>query len=67
MILILSSSQGFSRILMENAEPEESTAQSEQEFADRYRETIGIMDYKEPGPNTNPRTGYIFCPPPQPY
>ncbi|KAK9036062.1 hypothetical protein V6N11_078083 [Hibiscus sabdariffa] len=63
MLLILSSSsQGFGRILMEL---EESTAQLE-EFADRSREMIEIMDYKDPGPNTNPRTGYIFCPPPQP-
>ncbi|KAK8479484.1 hypothetical protein V6N13_021087 [Hibiscus sabdariffa] len=66
MLLILSStSQGFGRILMDNVEIEESTAQLE-EFADRSREMIEIMDYKDPGPNTNPRTGYIFCPPPQP-
>ncbi|MBA0620784.1 hypothetical protein Godav_006461 [Gossypium davidsonii] len=37
-----------------------------EECAERAREMIEIMDYKEPGPNTNPRTSYIFGLPPQP-
>ncbi|EOY03488.1 Uncharacterized protein TCM_018578 [Theobroma cacao] len=49
---------------METVEFEESTAQSE-EFAGTSREMIEIMDYKDPGPNINPKTGYIFSPPPQ--
>ncbi|KAB2061732.1 hypothetical protein ES319_A10G105900v1 [Gossypium barbadense] len=66
MLLLLSFSQGFSiREMMETVEFEESTAQLEQENADTSREMIEIMDYKDPGPNVNPRTGYIFSPPPQ--
>ncbi|KAG4179316.1 hypothetical protein F383_14499 [Gossypium arboreum] len=65
MLLLLSFSQGFSiRKMMETVEFEESTAQLE-ENADTSREMIEIMDYKDPGPNVNPRTGYIFSPPPQ--
>ncbi|KAK8711082.1 hypothetical protein V6N13_146382 [Hibiscus sabdariffa] len=62
--LILSVSQGMGRNMVENVELEESSAQME--FADTSRGMIEIMDYKEPGPNTNPRTAFIFCPPPQP-
>ncbi|KAH1047794.1 hypothetical protein J1N35_038578 [Gossypium stocksii] len=66
MLLLLSFSQGFSiRKMVETVEFEESTAQLEQENADTSREMIEIMDYKDPGPNVNPRTGYIFSPPPQ--
>ncbi|MBA0724609.1 hypothetical protein Golax_021286 [Gossypium laxum] len=65
MLLLLSFSQGFSiRKMMETAAFEEPTAQLE-EKADTSREMIEIMDYKDPGPNVNPRTGYIFSPPPQ--
>ncbi|TYI05816.1 hypothetical protein ES332_A10G116000v1 [Gossypium tomentosum] len=65
MLLLLSFSQGFSiREMMETVEFEESTAQLE-ENADTSREMIEIMDYKDPGPNVNPRAGYIFSPPPQ--
>ncbi|OMO79311.1 hypothetical protein CCACVL1_13766 [Corchorus capsularis] len=49
---------------METVEFEEPTAELE-EFADTSREMIEIMDYKDPGPNVNPKTGYIFSPPPQ--
>ncbi|KAG8481672.1 hypothetical protein CXB51_026581 [Gossypium anomalum] len=65
MLLLLSFSQGFSiRKMMETVEFEESAGQLE-ENADTSREMIEIMDYKDPGPNVNPRTGYIFSPPPQ--
>ncbi|KAB2008406.1 hypothetical protein E1A91_D10G101000v1 [Gossypium mustelinum] len=66
MLLLLSFSQGFSiRKMMETVAFEEPTAQLEQENADTSGEMIEIMDYKDPGPNVNPRTGYIFSPPPQ--
>ncbi|TYG44216.1 hypothetical protein ES288_D11G080200v1 [Gossypium darwinii] len=57
---------GLSGKWMENhVEFREYNVQLE-EFAERGREMIEIMDYKEPGPNTNPRSSYIFGPPPQP-
>ncbi|XWS32881.1 hypothetical protein CRYUN_Cryun22dG0028600 [Craigia yunnanensis] len=62
-MLVVLYSQGFGRKVMETVEFEESTAQLE-EFADTSREMIEIMDYKDPGPNVNPKTGYIFSPPP---
>ncbi|KAK8556868.1 hypothetical protein V6N13_064863 [Hibiscus sabdariffa] len=67
MLLLLSFSrgQGFcARKLMETVEFEESTALL-QENAETSRGMIEIMDYKDPGPNVNPKTGYIFSPPPQ--
>ncbi|KAL4355264.1 hypothetical protein GQ457_06G033640 [Hibiscus cannabinus] len=51
---------GMGRNMVENVGLEESSAQLES------RGMIEIMDYKEPGPNTNPRAAFIFCPPPQP-
>ncbi|KAK8264968.1 hypothetical protein V6Z11_D12G145100 [Gossypium hirsutum] len=58
MLFILSFSQGIGWRIMFSFE---NTT-----FNWRAREMIEIMDYKEPGPNTNPRTSYIFGPPPQP-
>ncbi|XVF60559.1 hypothetical protein PTKIN_Ptkin08bG0057700 [Pterospermum kingtungense] len=63
MLLIISFSQVFGGKVMETVEFGESSAQLE-EFADTSREMIEIMDYKDPGPNTNPKAGYIFTPPP---
>ncbi|MFQ6637208.1 hypothetical protein Gotur_013738 [Gossypium turneri] len=66
MLFILSFSQGLSKKWMENnVEFREYNVQLE-ECAERAREMIEITDYKEPGPNTNSRTSYIFGPPPQP-
>ncbi|GMJ08806.1 hypothetical protein HRI_004549800 [Hibiscus trionum] len=64
MLLLLSFSQdqGFcTRKLMEAVEFENSTAQLEESAGTM----IEIMDYKDPEPNVNPKTGYIFNPPPQ--
>ncbi|XVF58289.1 hypothetical protein PTKIN_Ptkin07bG0053000 [Pterospermum kingtungense] len=63
MLVVLFFSPGFSRKVMETVEFEQSTAQLE-EFADTSREMIEIMDYKDPGPNVNPKTGYMLSPPP---
>ncbi|KAE8680908.1 hypothetical protein F3Y22_tig00111366pilonHSYRG00332 [Hibiscus syriacus] len=65
MLLLLSFSQGFrTRKLMGAGVFEGSTAQLE-ENAETSREMIGMMDYKDPRPNVNPKTGYVFNPPPQ--
>lgn len=37
-----------------------------QETHGKPRKMITVMDYADPEPNVNPRTGYIFTPPPQP-
>ncbi|TYJ08502.1 hypothetical protein E1A91_A11G079200v1 [Gossypium mustelinum] len=66
MFFILSFSQGLGRKWMENnVEFQDYNVQLE-EFAERAREMMEIMDYKQPEPNTNPRTSYIFGSPPQP-
>ncbi|KAK9272610.1 hypothetical protein L1049_002985 [Liquidambar formosana] len=62
-LLILSSSRGFGRKVMATVEFEDSTVPLE-ETAGKPREMIESMDYKDPGPNTNPRAGYMFSPPP---
>ncbi|TYI67570.1 hypothetical protein E1A91_D08G027000v1 [Gossypium mustelinum] len=43
-----------------NVEFREYNVQLEEECAERAREMIEIMDYKEPGPNTNPRTSSVL-------
>ncbi|KAK9271741.1 hypothetical protein L1049_002104 [Liquidambar formosana] len=63
-LLILSSSHGFGRKVMATVEHEDSTVLLE-ETEGKPREMIESMDYKDPGPNTNPKAGYMFSPPPQ--
>lgn len=36
-----------------------------QENHGKSRKMITLMDYADPEPNVNPRTGYILTPPPQ--
>ncbi|TYG44215.1 hypothetical protein ES288_D11G080100v1 [Gossypium darwinii] len=66
MLFIFSFSQGLGRKWMENNVEFQDYSVQLEEFAEKAREMMEIMDYKEPGPNTNPRTSYIFGPPPQP-
>jgi len=47
---------------METVEHEDSGVQME-ETVGESREMMEVMDYKDPGPNTNPKTGYVFSPP----
>ncbi|KAB1211589.1 hypothetical protein CJ030_MR6G013919 [Morella rubra] len=56
--------EGFARNVMETVEHEDPTFHVE-ETAGKSREMIEVMDYSDPGPNTNPKSGYIFSPPPQ--
>ncbi|GLU11073.1 hypothetical protein SLE2022_278430 [Rubroshorea leprosula] len=66
VLLVFSFSQGFGRKAMEtDVEYEQVTAQIEEVPGLLPREMTELMDYSETGPNTNPRTGYIFTPPPQ--
>ncbi|KAL4386992.1 hypothetical protein GQ457_09G009400 [Hibiscus cannabinus] len=65
-LLSFSRGQGFcTRKLMETVDQFEESTALLQESAETSREMIEIMDYKDPGPNVNPKTGYIFSPPPQ--
>lgn len=36
-----------------------------QETVVKSREMIEVMDYPDPGANTNPKTGHLFSPPPR--
>ncbi|KAK9194838.1 hypothetical protein WN944_005545 [Citrus x changshan-huyou] len=36
-----------------------------QEAGAEPREMMELMDYKDPGPNTNPKSGFMLSPPPQ--
>ncbi|KAK8663993.1 hypothetical protein V6N13_083798 [Hibiscus sabdariffa] len=66
LLLSFSRGQGFcARKLMETVDQFEESTALLQESAETSREMIEIMDYKDPGPNVNPKTGYIFSPPPQ--
>ncbi|GLU11076.1 hypothetical protein SLE2022_278460 [Rubroshorea leprosula] len=66
VLLVFSFSQGFGRKAMEtDVQYEQVTAQMEEVPGVSPREMTELMDYSETGPNTNPRTGYIFTPPPQ--
>ncbi|ESR44408.1 hypothetical protein CICLE_v10013233mg [Citrus x clementina] len=67
VLLLLSlphGSTGFSRQLKESVEFEDSTVHV-QEAGAEPREMMELMDYKDPGPNTNPKSGFMLSPPPQ--
>ncbi|KAK1552527.1 hypothetical protein Q3G72_018770 [Acer saccharum] len=64
VLLLLCFSHGFGRQLMVTGEFEDSSTVQVQEARGESREMIEVMDYKDPGPNTNPKAGYIFSPPP---
>ncbi|KAJ8749873.1 hypothetical protein K2173_013788 [Erythroxylum novogranatense] len=64
-ILVLSISNGFGRKMMiETADVVDSSVQAE-ETAGKLRKMIEMLDYQDPQPNTNPRTGYVYVPSPQ--
>ncbi|KAK8710144.1 hypothetical protein V6N13_145483 [Hibiscus sabdariffa] len=58
MLLLLSFPQGHGRKVLEAA-----VGFSAEEFAES-RGMAEMMDYKDPGPNTNPKAGFIISPPP---
>ncbi|GKV08745.1 hypothetical protein SLEP1_g20337 [Rubroshorea leprosula] len=61
VLLLLSFSRGFDRKVMETVEYQATTQM--QEIGVIPRTMIEVMDYKDPEPNTNTQTGYIFAPP----
>ncbi|CBI22235.3 hypothetical protein AAG906_019793 [Vitis piasezkii] len=64
-LLLLSSSHGFGRKAMESFELKDSSTVLVKESAGKARVMIQMMDYEEPVPNTNPKSGYYLSPPPQ--
>lgn len=64
VLLLLSFSHGFSTQLKESVEFKDSTVHVPEAGAEP-REMMDLMDYKDPGPNTNPKSGFMFSPPPQ--
>ncbi|XP_041004487.1 uncharacterized protein LOC121249761 isoform X1 [Juglans microcarpa x Juglans regia] len=65
LLVLCFSHEGFGRKVMETVEHEDSTFRVEESTVGKSRMMIEVMDYSDPGPNTNPRSGYIFSPPPQ--
>ncbi|KAI6670335.1 hypothetical protein NL676_005220 [Syzygium grande] len=57
ILLLSSSSHGLGRKVMETVK---------QESGGQWRKMAEVMDYADPEPNTNPRTGYLLSPPPPP-
>ncbi|KAM5581385.1 hypothetical protein ABKV19_010547 [Rosa sericea] len=64
--LALFFSQGFGRNLMERGDQHEDSSFQTEEIDPSVRKMYEVMDYADPEPNVNPRTGYLFTPPPQP-
>ncbi|KAL5095895.1 hypothetical protein RYX36_000222 [Vicia faba] len=63
-ILFLSFACGFGRVaMMETIEDEHSFKQL-MDGDRKMSEVYEIMDYSEPEPNTNPKSGYALTPPP---
>ena len=50
---------------MESFELKDSSTVLVKESAGKARVMIQMMDYEEPVPNTNPKSGYYLSPPPQ--
>ncbi|CAN6572033.1 unnamed protein product [Malus baccata var. baccata] len=64
-LLALCFSHGFGRKLVETAEHgDDSSVLVSRENHGKSRKMNTMMDYADPEPNVNPRTGYIFTPPP---
>ncbi|KAI4346613.1 hypothetical protein L6164_007494 [Bauhinia variegata] len=61
-LLCLTFTHGFGRVLMETADHPHLTAGAD-EIVGKSRLMIEVMDYADPEPNTNPRSGYIVSPP----
>ncbi|KAJ9147610.1 hypothetical protein P3X46_029748 [Hevea brasiliensis] len=66
VLLALFVSHGFSRKVMKTAEIGGDSSDQAEETGGKSREMIEeVLDYQlDPGPNTNPKTGFIFGPPP---
>ncbi|XP_030956246.1 uncharacterized protein LOC115978364 [Quercus lobata] len=63
-LLVLFFSHGFGRKVMETVEHEDSSTVEGEETIGKSREIAELMDYSDPGPNTNPKAGYNLSPPP---
>ncbi|CAJ2668993.1 unnamed protein product [Trifolium pratense] len=62
-ILLLSFGHGFGRVaMMERVED----ADSNMEHDRKMRQVFEVMDYSDPEPNTNPKSGYTLTPPTAP-
>ncbi|PON96377.1 hypothetical protein TorRG33x02_079660 [Trema orientale] len=66
--VLLFFSHGFGRRSLKTVEGHQEESYSSVEVKEnggvKSREMIEVTDYSEPEPNTNPRAGYIFTPPP---
>ncbi|KAG2710211.1 hypothetical protein I3843_04G015900 [Carya illinoinensis] len=64
-LLLLCLSHGFGSKVMETVEHGDSSTVQVEETVVKSREMIEVMDYPDPGANTNPKTGHLFSPPPR--
>ncbi|KAI3408023.1 Pectinesterase [Psidium guajava] len=64
-LLLLSFSHGFGRKLMQNVNRGDFPVELA-ENGGKWRKMVGVMDYSDPEPNTNPRSGFLLSPPPAP-
>ncbi|KAL3719243.1 hypothetical protein ACJRO7_004236 [Eucalyptus globulus] len=64
-LLLLSFSHGFGRKVMQTVKHGASPVELE-ESGGKWRKMVEVMDYSDPEPNTNPRSGYLLSPPPPP-
>ncbi|KAG0476203.1 hypothetical protein HPP92_013044 [Vanilla planifolia] len=63
-LLLCSSSQGHGRLVKVLKVPEEKTLLQKIPFFGRLMQEMTQMDYVDPGPNTNPKTGPLPPSPP---
>ncbi|KAF8044104.1 hypothetical protein BT93_A2169 [Corymbia citriodora subsp. variegata] len=64
-LLLLSPVHGFNRKVTQTAKQRDFPVELE-ESGGKSRKMAEVMDYSDPEPNTNPRTGYLLTPPPPP-
>ncbi|KAL3719242.1 hypothetical protein ACJRO7_004235 [Eucalyptus globulus] len=62
-LLLLSFPQGFGRKVMQTVKQGDSPVELE-ESRGKLRKMVEVMDYSDPEPNTNPRSGFLLNPPP---
>ncbi|KAI6670337.1 hypothetical protein NL676_005222 [Syzygium grande] len=62
LLLLSFSSHGFGRKVMQAVKQGGSPVELE-ESGGKWRKMVEVMDYSDPEPNTNPRSGFLLSPP----
>ncbi|KAI3408021.1 Pectinesterase [Psidium guajava] len=66
LLLLLAVSHGSARKVMEETVKQGGSRVELEGSGVKWRKMVGLLDYADPEPNTNPRTRFLLSPPPSP-